>query len=67
MLPKVQNALTLLFIIFFVNVAIVGYNVVNFYLSLNVMPAIHANTLGLINLIVAFLGIISMYVKSRQF
>ena len=67
MLPKVQNAIIILFIIFFINLALIGYSVTDYYLNLAVMPQIHGNMLGLINMIVAVFGIIGMYVKSRQF
>lgn len=67
MLPKLQNALTILFIIFFVNVAFVAYNVVDVYMNLNLMPPIHANLIGLANGIIGLIGIIGLYVKSHQF
>jgi uncharacterized protein YebE (UPF0316 family) len=67
MLPKMQNAMIILFIILFLNIVLVAYNVVDSFLGLGAMPQIHANTLGLINAIVVVFGLIGLSLKSRQF
>ncbi len=67
MLPKIQNAVIVLFMIFFINTGLVAYSIVDKHLSLGVIPEMHANTLGIITGIIALFGIIGIYIKSKEF
>lgn len=67
MLPKVQQALALFFVIFFINALFVAYNVTDHYIELGFMPAVHGNVIGIANIVIGFVGIIGMYVHSKQF